>query len=165
MWRTLRVDPAAVPAPGFRQESAGAGIDISVTQQCQLVLPPTALSADEVTVTVTSGRAGATGKVSVGANFNSTDGSYQGPTHPVGSGQFTASNPVVQVRFVVLDPGFPILGVGAQAEWDDGTPVSYALTYAQLHCRLPIWWRWLIRAITFLIEAIRGGISSFRPRD
>jgi hypothetical protein len=44
-------------------------------------------------VTVTSHRPGVAAQVSIGANLNSADGSYQGPTTTVGHGQFSASAP------------------------------------------------------------------------
>lgn len=42
-------------------------------------------------MTVISGRPGVGAQVLPGANLNSPDGSYQGPTRTVGQGQFTAS--------------------------------------------------------------------------
>ena len=84
LWRSMRTDPADAPRPGAHQQTAGPGITISVTQQCQIALPLTSLSPDEVTVTVTSHRPGVAAQVSIAANFNSPDGSYQGPTTTVG---------------------------------------------------------------------------------
>jgi hypothetical protein len=102
MWRSMRADPADAPRPGAHQETAGPGITISVTQQCQVALPLAGLTPDEVTVTVTSHRPGVAAQVSIAANFNSPDGSYQGPTTTVGQGQFTARRSHVHAGFVVL---------------------------------------------------------------
>jgi hypothetical protein len=144
-WRTLRGE---APRPGAHAETAGEGITLSVTQECQATLPPQTLTADEVTVTVTSNRPGAAAQVEIGANLNSPDGSYQGPTTAVGQGTFTASDSGVNARFVVLPAaGWPVVGVGAVATWDDGTPESVALTYELLVCDSLVWWRWLIRII------------------
>ena len=84
MWRSMRADPADAPRPGAHQETAGPGITISVTQQCQVALPLAGLTPDEVTVTVTSHRPGVGAQVAIAANFNSPDGSYQGPTTKLG---------------------------------------------------------------------------------
>jgi hypothetical protein len=139
MWRNLRASPADVPLPGAHLGTPPEpGITISVTQQCQLVLPSSDLIADEVTVTVTSLRPGAAAEVSIFANFNSRDGSYQGPSTEVGRGQFTATRPQVDTAFVVL-PGMggtigwdAVLGIAAEAIWTDGAPLSAALTYELL---------------------------------
>ena len=151
MWRDLRADPADAPRPGAHQEAAAAGITISVAQQCQVALPLPSFKADEVTVTVTSHRPGVAGQVTVGANLNSLDGSYQGPTATVGQGQFTATDAHVKVSFVVLPAaGWPLLGAGAVATWEDGAPESATLTYAELACDPLVWWGWLIRAVAFV---------------
>lgn len=151
MWRGQRAEPADVPRPGAHLEAAAAGITISVAQQCQIALPLPSFKADEVTVTVTSHRPGVSGQVTVGANFNSLDGSYQGPTATVGQGQFTAASPHVKVSFVVLPAaGWPLLGAGAVATWADGAPESATLTYAELACDPLVWWGWLIRVIAFV---------------
>ena len=151
MWRSMRSDPAEVPRPGAHLEAAGQGITITVTQQCQRTVPLSTFRADEVTVTVTSQRPGSAAQVSVGANLNSPDGSYQGPTTTVGQGQFTATDSEVQVGFVVLPAaGWPVLGVGADATWADGTTRSFALTYVELQCDPLVWWRWVIRVLAFV---------------
>jgi hypothetical protein len=47
-----------------------------------------------------------------GANLNSPDDSYQGPTTTVSHGEFTATSSKVIVRFVVLPwTGFPVIGM------------------------------------------------------
>jgi hypothetical protein len=103
MWQRMSDQPSDVPRAGAHQQAAAEGITISaLTQQCQTAIPLPSLVADEVTVTITSGRPGQAAQVTVGANFNSVDGSYQGPTTTVGHGQFTATNSEVKVSFVVL---------------------------------------------------------------
>ena len=150
MWRSMRSGPEA-PRAGAHLEAAGQGIAITVTQQCQVALPLSNSTADEVTVTVTSQRPGVAAQVSVGANLNSPDGSYQGPTTTVGQGQFTATDSEVTAGFVVLPAaGWPVLGVGAEATWADGTTQSFALTYVELQCDPLVWWRWVIRVLAFL---------------
>ena len=150
-WRSMRSDPAEVPRPGAHLQGAGQGITITVTQQCQVALPLSGSRADEVTVTVTSQRPGVAAQVSVGANLNSPDGSYQGPTTTVGQGQFTATDSEVQAGFVVLPAaGWPVLGVGAEATWADGSTQSFALTYVELQCDPLVWWRWVIRVLAVL---------------
>jgi len=151
MWRSMRSDPAEVLRPGAHLEDAGQGITITVTQQCQVALPLSDSRADEVTVTVTSQRPGVAAQVSIGANLNSPDGSYQGPTTTVGQGQFTATDSEVQAGFVVLPAaGWPVLGVGAEATWADGSTQSFALTYVELQCDPLVWWRWVIRVLAIL---------------
>ena len=151
MWRSTRSDPAEVLRPGAHLEDAGQGITITVTQQCQVALPLSDSRADEVTVTVTSQRPGVAAQVSIGANLNSPDGSYQGPTTTVGQGQFTATDSEVQAGFVVLPAaGWPVLGVGAEATWADGSTQSFALTYVELQCDPLVWWRWVIRVLAIL---------------
>lgn len=151
MWRSMRSDPAEAPRPGVRLEAAAQGITITVAQQCQVTLPLSSVPADEVTVTVTSHRPGVAAQLSIGANLNSADGSYQGPTITVGQGQFTATGSQVQAGFVVLPAaGWPVLGVGAEATWADGTAQSLALTYVELECNPLVWWRWLIRILAIL---------------
>jgi hypothetical protein len=151
MWRSMRSDPAEVPRPDVHLEDAGQGITITVTQQCQVALPLSDSRADEVTVTVTSQRPGVAAQVSIGANLNSPDGSYQGPTTTVGQGQFTATDSEVQAGFVVLPAaGWPVLGVGADATWADGSTQSFALTYVELQCDPLVWWRWVIRVLAVL---------------
>src|SRR5262249_38861061 len=102
MWRSMRSGSDEVPRPGAHLEAAGQGITITVTQECQVALPLSGSRADEVTVTVTSQRPGVAAQVNIGANLNSPDGSYQGPTTTVGQGQFTATDSEVQAGFVVL---------------------------------------------------------------
>lgn len=151
MWRNMHPDNAEMPRPGIHQEAPADGITITVGQQCQVALPVPSLKADEVTVTVTSHRPGAAAQVTVGANLNSADGNYQGPATTVGQGQFTATESQVLVRFVVLptDP-WPVLGVGAEATWADGTAQSVALTYVQIECDHLVWLSWLIRILAVL---------------
>jgi hypothetical protein len=157
MWQRLSDRPSDVPRAGVHQQTAAEGITISgLTQQCQTAIPLPNLVADEVTVTFTSSRLGQAAQVSVGANFNSLDGSYQGPTMTVGHGQFTATSSEVKVSFVVLPANWPLLGVGAQAVWEDGTQPSTALTYAELVCTWRWWWVWLIRVLSF---------AGLRPSD
>ena len=150
-WRNAHLDTAEMPRPGIHQGAPADGITITVTQQCQVALPVPSLKADEVTVTVTSHRPGVAAQVTVGANLNSMDGNYQGPTTTVGQGQFTATDSQVRVGFVVLptDP-WPVLGVGAEATWGDGTAQSIALTYVQIECDHLVWLSWLIRIIAIL---------------
>ena len=91
LWQSLRSNPADAPHAGVLLQAAGSDITISVTQECLIALPPRRSRIPEVTVTVTSHRPGVAGQVTIGANFNSPDGSYQGPTTAVGQGQFTAT--------------------------------------------------------------------------
>ena len=151
MWRTMHPGTGETPRPGIDQVAPAGGITITVTQQCQVALPVPSLKADEVTVTVTSHRPGVAAQVTVGANLNSADGSYQGPTTTVGPGQVTATDSQVRVGFVVLptDP-WPLLGVGTEATWADGTAQSFALTYVQIECPHLVWLSWLIQIITIL---------------
>lgn len=162
-WRSMRADPADAPTAGAQQQTAGPGITISVKQQCQIALPLTSLTPDEVTVTVTSHRPGVAGQVRIGANLNSPDGSYQGPTTTVGQGQFTATNPHVHAAFVVLPSGWPVLGVGAEATWEDGAPQSGALSYWQLACDPWVWWRWLIPVLDVLTRPFAPRTRSTPP--
>jgi hypothetical protein len=151
-WRRLHPGTADAPRAGVSDPSPDEGITITdVAQQCQPSVPAAALAADEVTVTVTSNRPGVAAQVSVGANLNSPDGTYQGPTISVGHGEFTATDSQVQVSFVVLPTaGWPVLGVGAEAVWADGTDNSVTLTYAEIACH-PVWWGgWLIRIVATL---------------
>jgi hypothetical protein len=114
MWRTMRRDPAARPHVGTHVATAEEGISMTVTQNCQVALP----SANRVPeVTITSNRPGVAAQVSILANLNTPDGSYQGPTKVVGQGQFTATTSTVVAGFVVLPSGLPALGVGAEATW------------------------------------------------
>jgi hypothetical protein len=115
---------------------------MDVTQECLIALPPRRSRVPEVSVTISSNRSGVAAQVSVAANFNSPDGSYQGPTTMVGTGQFTATNSEINVRFILLPSGFPVLGVGAVADWADGEH-SATLTYQQIACNPWVWWGWL----------------------
>jgi hypothetical protein len=142
MWRSLRTDPADVPHAGVHLQSAGSEIAISVTQECLIALPPRQNMIPEVSVTVTSQRPGVAGQVRVAANFNTPDGSYQGPTTTVGQGQFTDTSSQVHVRFILLPSGFSVLGVGAVVDYADGVH-SGALTYERIACNPWVWWRWL----------------------
>jgi hypothetical protein len=165
MWRSMRTDPTEVPRPGA-QHTAEPGITISVGQQCQVALPLAKYRADEVSVTVTSHRHGAAGHVTIGANLNSSDGSYQGPTTTVGQGQFTATSSHVDAGFVVLPAaGWPVLGVGAVATWADGTADSAALTYVQLQCDPLVWWQWLIRLLAELARPLAPKSGRAAPRQ
>jgi hypothetical protein len=143
MWRTMRRDPAARPHVGAHMATAEAGISMTVTQDCQVALP-SANRVPEVTVTITSNRPGVAAQVTIAANLNTPDGSYQGPTKVVGQGQFTATSSTVGAGFIVLPSGFPVLGVGAEALWADGAAHSLTLNYYQLACDPWVWWRWLV---------------------
>lgn len=166
MWQRLRAGPADAPRPGAYQATAGPGITVDITQQCQVALPVSAFSPDEVTVTVTSHRPGVAAQVTIGANLNSPDGSYQGPTTTVGTGQFTATSSQVQAGFVVLPAaGWPVLGVGAEAIWEDGAPQSFALNYWQLECDPLVWWQWLIRILAIVTRPFSARPSRIPHRD
>lgn len=156
-WRQLRADSSAAPAAGAQAQSAGAGITAEVTQQCQIALPQPNLTPDEVTVRVTSHRPGVAGTVTIGANLNSPDGSYQGPTTTVGTGSFTATDAHVHAAFVVLPSGWPVLGVGAEAVWEDGAQNSITLNYYQLACDPLVWWHWPVRGLTILGRLFGAG--------
>ena len=78
-WRTLRTNPADAPRAGAHLETAGQSITTTITQECVVALPRASYSPDLVTITVTSLRPGVAGHVTVGANLNSPDGSYQRP--------------------------------------------------------------------------------------
>ena len=148
-WRSMRADPASIPHAGAHLEAAGGEITISVVQECQVGLPSGNL-VPEVSVTVTSNRAGVDAQVSIAANLNSPDGSYQGPTTTVGQGQFTSTSSQVHVGFVVLPSGWPVLGVGARAIWADGAPDSLTLNYVQIACNPWVWWSGLIPVFNIL---------------
>jgi len=166
MWQRLRAGPADTLRPGAHQATAGPGITIDITQQCQVALPVSAFSPDEITVTVTSHRPGAAAQVTIGANLNSPDGSYQGPTTTVGTGQFTATSSQVQAGFVVLPAaGWPILGVGAEATWEDGAPERFALNYWRLECDPLVWWQWLIRILAIVTRPFPARTSRMPHRD
>lgn len=146
MWLSMRRDPAGAPGPGAHLQTEGPEISISVTQECLIALPPRISRIPEVSVTITSNRPGVAGQVSIGANFNTPDGSYQGPTTTVGTGQFTATVSQINVRFILLPSGFAVLGVGAAADWADGEH-SANLTYEQIACNPWVWWGWLNRIV------------------
>ena len=117
-------------------------------------------------MTVTSHRPGVAAQVTIGANLNSPDGSYQGPTTTVGTGQFTATSSQVQAGFVVLPAaGWPVLGVGAEAIWEDGAPQSFALNYWQLECDPLVWWQWLIRILAIVTRPFSARPSRIPHRD
>lgn len=141
-WRTLRTRPADVPHAGVHLQTAGSEITISVTQECLIALPPRLNMTPVVNVTIRSQRPGVAGQVTIGANFNSLDGSYQGPTTRVGQGQFTDTVSEVHARFVLLPSGFPVVGVGAGADYADGVHGA-TLTYQQIACNPWVWWQWL----------------------
>jgi hypothetical protein len=142
MWRSMRRNPADAPAPGVHLETSDPGISISVTQECLIALPPRTSRIPEVSATITSNRPGVAAQVTIAANFNTANGSYQGPTTNVGTGQFTATVSQINARFVLLPSGFPVLGVGAVADWADGEH-SVTLTYEQIACNPWVWWGWL----------------------
>jgi hypothetical protein len=148
-WHSMRADPAAAPHAGANLETAGEEITISVVQECQVALPSGNL-VPEVSVTIASNRPGVDAQVTIAANLNSPDGSYQGPTTTVGQGQFTSTSSQVHASFVVLPSGWPVLGVGAEATWADGAPHSVTLTYVQLACDPWVWWRWLVPVLKVL---------------
>ncbi|MEW9838684.1 hypothetical protein [Mesorhizobium marinum] len=152
VWRTLRTNPAEVPQPGVLVQSAGFEITINAVQECVVALPPRATMTPVVDVIVISQHPGIAGTVSIGANFNSPDGSYQGPTTIVGQGQFTETISEVRARFVLLPSGFPVVGIGAVADYADGVH-SVTLTYQQIACNPWVWWRWL--------SPVAGTLSQF----
>jgi hypothetical protein len=163
MWRNMRMNPADVPRPGALLQTEGPGISISVTQECLIALPPRTSRIPEVSVTITSNRPGVAAQVSVGANFNTPDGSYQGPTTAVGTGQFTATISQINVRFILLPSGFPVLGVGAASDWADGEH-SANLTYEQIACNPWVWWGWLNPVVGILSRTLSDGTDSRPPR-
>jgi hypothetical protein len=138
----MRTNPSDAPQAGVNLQTAGSEITIAVTQECLIALPPRRNRVPLVSVTVTSNRPGVAGQVIIAANFNSVDGSYQGPTTTVGQGQFTATNSQIHTRFVLLPSGFPVLGVGAVADFADGVHGG-ALTYAKIACNPWVWWHWV----------------------
>jgi hypothetical protein len=148
-WHSIRADPAAAPHAGAHLETAGEEITISLVQECQVALPSGNL-VPEVSVTITSNRPGVDAQVTIAANLNSPDGSYQGPTTTVGQRQFTSTSSQVHAGFVVLPSGWPVLGVGAEATWADGAPNSVILTYVQIACDPWVRWRWLIPVLYIL---------------
>ena len=166
MWRLLRAGPADAPRPGVRQATAGPGITVDVTQECQVALPESSSSPDEVTVTVTSHHPGVPAQVTIGANLNSLDGSYQGATTMIGKDEFSPTNSQVQASFVVLPAvEWPVLGIGAVAVWKDGTPQSTALAYLRLECStsrpkrnaLISWFKKYVKLLGALLVAIMIG--------
>jgi hypothetical protein len=163
MWRTMRVHPADVPRVGAHLETAGPGITIIVAQECLTALPSRRNGIPEVSVTITSQRPGVAAQVTIAANFNTPDGSYQGPTTTVGHGQFTSSSSGVHARFIVLPSGFPVLGVGAVADYADGVH-SVTLGYWQIACDPWVWWRWLTPVVGTLSRPFTR-ISSTSPRS
>ena len=164
MWQRLRTGPADAPRPGSHQATAGPGITVDVTQQCQVALPVSSFSPDEVTVTVTSHRPGVAAQVTIGANLNSPDGSYQGPTTTVGKGQFTA--PARRSILVLSSCRRRVAcpGRGAEAIWEDGAPHRIALDYWQLACDPLVWWQWLIRILAIVTRPFSARTSRIPPR-
>jgi hypothetical protein len=158
-WRQLHAGPSAPPAAGAQAQSAGAEMTVEVTQQCQIALPQPNLTPNEVTVRVTSHRPGIAGTVTIGANLNSQDGAYQGPTTTVGTGSFSATGAHVRTAFVVLPSGWPVLGVGAEAVWADGAQNSISLGYYQLACDPLVWWRWPVQILSVLGRLFGGGTA------
>lgn len=156
VWRSRRAD---APGAGAQLQTSGEEITIGITQQCQVALPSGNM-IPEINVTVTSNRPGILAQVTIAANLNSPDGSYQGPTTTVGHGQFTATSDNVRAGFVALPSGWPVLGVGAEATWADGAPHSVALTYVQLECDPWVWWRWLIPIVDILTRRFSTRSSS-----
>jgi len=142
VWRSLRNNPLEVPRVGIHLQTAGSEITINVAQECLIALPPRATTTPVVDVTITSQRPGIAGQVTIGANFNSLDGSYQGPTTNVGQGQFTDTISQVHARFILLPSGFPVVGVGAVVDYADGVHGA-TLTYQQIACNPWVWWQWL----------------------
>jgi hypothetical protein len=160
LWRSLRTDSAEVPRPGVSRQTDPAGISLSVSQFCEAPVPLVhRFVADHVTVTVTSNRPGQPGQVVMGGNFNSAGGNYQGPTWPIGEGQFTSTTSQVQASFVLIPIRWPYLGVYAQVTWQDGTPDSLAITYVEIGCHPPIWWQWLIRIIAVTSRSFENKTS------
>jgi hypothetical protein len=132
-------------------ETPGQQITTTISQECVVALPRASYSPNLITITVTSHRPGVAGHVTVGANLNSRDLSYQGPTTTVGHGELTAASSQVTVRFVVLPwTGFPVLGFDGQVEWSDGAPQSITLDYVLLECDPWVWWWWPSRALDLL---------------
>ncbi|MGI9005313.1 MAG: hypothetical protein ACR2FU_03790 [Streptosporangiaceae bacterium] len=159
-WRETRGGSSAPPAAGSQTQSPGPGITVEVTQQCQIALPQPNLTPDEVAVVVTSHRPGVAATVTIGANLNSLDGRYQGPTTTVGTGSFSATGTHVRTAFVVLPSGWPILGVGAEAVWADGAANSFFLNYYQLACDPLVWWRWPVELLTILGRLFGAGTAA-----
>jgi hypothetical protein len=160
VWRHAQAHHAttAQVRPGQPQQAPPDSLAITdIVQQCQNIIPILHLNLliDAVTVTVTSGRPGVGGQVTVGVNLNSFDGSYQGPVSIVGQGQFTATNSQFQTTFTIWPDQWPMLGVGAWTYWDDGAPKSFALEYKDIACGWPWWWRLLVRLLRSLRLAPR----------
>jgi hypothetical protein len=128
-----------------------------------MALPPRSTEIPAVEVTVTSQRPGMAGQVTIGANFNSVDGSYQDPTTNVGQGQLTATSSLVQARFILLPSGFPVLGVGAAVDWADGTHGAW-LTYEHIACNPWVWWQWLTPVRGVLSRSFSAMTSAIPPR-
>jgi hypothetical protein len=128
-----------------------------------IALPPRRSRIPEVSVTISSNRPGVAAQVSIAANFNSLDGSYQGPTTMVGTGQFTTTNSQVTSRFILLPSGFPLVGVGAVADWADGEH-SVTLTYEQIACNPWVWWGWLSTIAGVLSQPFSRNTAD-PPRD
>ena len=154
MWQAMRANPGDLPRVGTHLETAGLGITINVTQECMTTLPSQRFGIPEATVTVTNQRPGVSGHVTIAANFNTPDGSYQGPTTTVGQGQFTATNSQVHARFIIMPSGFPVLGVGAVVDYADGMQGGN-LSYWQIACDPWVWWQWLNPVVGTLSRFVR----------
>ena len=164
LWRSKRADaPHAGAYLGPEHsgpESDHTNTAISVTQQCCVSLP-WGNQIPLVHVTITSKRPGVAGQVKVYVNLNSTDGTYQGDTRLVGEGQFTATSSEVDVSFVILPSGFPVLGAGSNTVWADAAPTSYTLTYAEIACNPWVWWQGIAHSLfhlrsAFIFRTARG---------
>ena len=151
VWRSRR---GVAPQAGALLQTPGEEITIGITQECQVALPSGNI-IPEINVTVTSTRLGIAAQVTIAANLNSPDGSYQGATTTVGHGQFTPASNAIRSGFVVLPSGWPVLGVGAEATWADGAPHSVALTYVQLGCDPWVWWGWLMPLVDVVSRRFR----------
>ena len=119
-----------------------------IAQTCQVALPPRRNLIPEVSVTITSNRpAWPLAQATIGANLNSPDGSYQGPTTmAVGEGQFMAT--VSEVAQVLAHPTLWLARSGRRARSHlgagTGSPHSVTLTYVQIACDPWVWWSWLM---------------------
>jgi hypothetical protein len=155
VWRRAQTRRGDTARPRHSEPQPMAADCLAITdvvQQCRRIIPILHLDllVDGVAVTVTSGRPGVGGQVSVAVNLNSLDGGYQGPLLMERQGQFTATTSQVQATFTILPDQWPVLGVFARADWDDGAETCYALTYKDIACGWPWWWRLLTRLIRSL---------------
>ena len=124
MWRSMRADPADAPHAGTHLETAEPGITISVTQECQIALPPQNNLIPAVSVTVTSQRPGMAAQVVIGANFNTRTGATrvlrQGSDRASSPPPTRSSKPVSSF----CPPAFPC---SASAPWPIGRTERKAL--------------------------------------